>query len=156
MSEDDFPTDGDNSKDGEQAGREHGAGSLRKRVLVYLLTIVVVVAVGELVGVRTLVKYYLNPAVLDSSVIEDRIAALKEEAREQASLETRVLGRGFRSCPDQVGLPADAVSLPDGSARLVVTEVQPANAGEVVDGDGKCPDWIELWNPGDRPFDTRG
>ena len=156
MSEDDFPTDGDNSKDGEQAGREHGAGSLRKRIFVYLLTIVVVVAVGELVGVRTLVKYYLNPAVLDSSVIEDRIAALKEEAREQAGLETRVLGQGFRSRPDQVGLPADAVSLPVGSARLVVTEVQPANAGEVVDGDGKCPDWIELWNPGDRPFDASG
>ncbi len=156
MSDDDFPAEGDNSKAVEQARPEHGAGSQRKRVWACLLTIVVIVATGELVGVRTLVKDYLNPPVLDSSVIEDRIAALKEEAREQASLETRVLGRGFRSSPDQVGLPADAVSLPDGSARLVVTEVQPANAGEVVDGDGKCPDWIELWNPGDRPFDTTG
>jgi hypothetical protein len=38
----------------------------------------------------------------------------------------------------------------------VITEVQACNAGEVIDWDGGCPDRIELWNPGNQPFNATG
>jgi len=41
-------------------------------------------------------------------------------------------------------------------ARLVITEVQPSNAGELLDRDGHCPDWIEFWNPTTKRFDVTG
>ncbi len=156
MSKDDFRSDRGKSELNEKSGRQRRGGAWRKRIATYCLTIVVLVAVGELVGVRDLVRDYLNPPVLDPSVIEGRITALEEEAQERVAPETRILGRGFRTRPNQTGFPSDAVSMPVDSAGLVIAEVQPANAGEVVDGDGKCPDWIELWNPGDRPFDASG
>lgn len=156
MSEDESPSDGDSSGLVRKAARERRSGLIRKRLGAYLLTALIMVAVGELLGVRTLVKNYFDPPVLDSSVIENRIADLKKAAQERVGSETRVLGRGFRSRPEQIELPVDAVSLANQSAALVIAEVQPSNAGEVVDGDGKCPDWIELWNSGDRPLDASG
>ena len=39
---------------------------------------------------------------------------------------------------------------------LVISEVQCANRGELMDLDGHCPDWIELWNASDRPADLSG
>ena len=156
MSEEESPSDKGNAELKDTAARESRSGAIRKRLWAYLFILVVIAGVGELIGVRTLVKDIFHPPVLDPSVIDNRIAILEEEDRERVGLETRVLGRGFRSRPEQEGFPGDAVALPNESARLVIAEVQPSNAGEVVDGDGKCPDWIELWNPGDRPFDASG
>ena len=42
------------------------------------------------------------------------------------------------------------------SRSIRISEVQPSNAGEVVDEDGHCPDWIELWNPSASSFDLTG
>ena len=42
------------------------------------------------------------------------------------------------------------------ASTLVISEVQCANRGELVDLNGHCPDWIELWNASDRPADLSG
>ncbi len=80
MSEDESPSDGDSSGLVRKAARERRSGLIRKRLGAYLLTALIMVAVGELLGVRTLVKNYFDPPVLDSSVIENRIADLKKSS----------------------------------------------------------------------------
>lgn len=40
--------------------------------------------------------------------------------------------------------------------RLLITEVQASNGGELRDSDGECPDWIEFWNPNPERFDLTG
>ena len=45
---------------------------------------------------------------------------------------------------------------PTSLGRLLISEVQPSNAGELQDQDGHCPDWIELWNPTENRFDVTG
>ena len=42
------------------------------------------------------------------------------------------------------------------SGYVVISEVQPSNAGEIVDQSGHCPDWIELWNPAEVNSDLSG
>lgn len=42
------------------------------------------------------------------------------------------------------------------SGTILISEVQPSNAGEIVDQSGHCPDWIELWNPSDEDSDLSG
>ena len=65
----------------------------------------------------------------------------------RGSVET-FLGRlGFVFLPE---------TTPVTSKQLIISEVQPANAGELLDDDGHCPDWIELWNASAEPLEVTG
>jgi hypothetical protein len=43
-----------------------------------------------------------------------------------------------------------------GQGDLLINELQPANHGTVATAQGHHPDWIELYNAGDRPMDLKG
>ena len=47
-----------------------------------------------------------------------------------------------------------AASGSQSSGTLLITEVQPNNRGEILDEEGRAPDWIELWNPTSTRFDA--
>ncbi|MDC3223719.1 CotH kinase family protein [Mariniblastus sp.] len=42
------------------------------------------------------------------------------------------------------------------AGEIWISEVQSSNAGEVVDEEGLCPDWVELWNPSTFSFELTG
>ena len=60
--------------------------------------------------------------------------------------DTTSTGTGLRESSQEIGL----------SGNVVISEIQPSNAGEIVDQSGYCPDWIELWNPSEVDSDLSG
>jgi len=137
--------------------RKSRFASIFKYACIYTCSLVAFLAFVEFSGIRGKVNQYLNLATLDPSVVSTRVASLKNTPRgEGLGQELELLGVNFRTDPRPVHSLGNITSIPNQSARLLVTEIQAANAGEVIDWEGGCPDWIELWNPGDQPFNATG
>ena len=66
------------------------------------------------------------------------------------------MGGNFRTHANTFHSLRTAISVPSSTTRLIIAEVQASNAGEIVDWDDGCPDWIELWNQGNQPFNATG
>ncbi len=126
-----------------------------KYACIYACSLIGFFAFVEFSGIRGMVNQYLNLATLDPSVINTRVASLKNNPLGD-DVEPELLGVNFRTDPRPIQSIRNVTSVPNQSTRLVVTEVQASNAGEVLDWEGGCPDWIELWNPGDQPFNATG
>lgn len=140
----------------DAAAPKRGTASVFKQFCIYAIVLLGIGVTAEYCGVRAFVNRYLNLATLDPTDVTTRLASLKKERRENTVSQPKSLGSNFRTDPKTVHLKTGTPSLPTQSSRLVITEVQASNAGEVVDWDGGCPDWIELWNSGDQPFNATG
>ena len=123
---------------------------------IYACLLIGAVAMVEFGGLRNLAEQHLNLTTHASSLDKPHVASRQDKTRRIVISETNVLGGNFRTHPTPVHSTKDVLSTPSHSARLVIAEVQVANAGEIVDWEGGCPDWIELWNPGEQPFDATG
>ena len=134
---------------------KRGTASAFTKFFIYAIVLLSMATTAEYCGVRAFVSQYLNLATLDPTDVTTRLATLKKERRENA-FQPKPLGSNFRTDPNAVRPKTKAPSVPDQYKSLVITEVQACNAGEVVDWDGGCPDWIELWNPGNQPFNATG
>ena len=133
-----------------------GAASAFKKFCIYATLLSGIAATAEYCGVRGFVDQYLNLATLDAADVKTRLASLKQKHLEHADSQPISLGSHFRTDPNTIHPIVEAASPPTQSIPLVITEVQACNAGEIVDWEGGCPDWIELWNPSEKPFNATG
>ena len=110
----------------------------------------------ELSGIRVLFGQYLNIATLDASAINTRVTSLKYRTKLERESRALPVGGNFRTHANTFHSLRTAISVPSSTTRLIIAEVQASNAGEIVDWDDGCPDWIELWNAGDAPVPLGG
>lgn len=142
----------------ESTGRiapKRGFSSVLKQLCTYAIVLLGLVVTAEFCGARVFIHQYLNLATLDPGDVTTKLASL-EKAHHAAASKPRPLGSNFRTAPNAVLSNSGVTSVPSHFKRLVITEVQACNAGEIIDWEGGCPDWIELWNSGDQPFNATG
>jgi hypothetical protein len=156
MSEIDFHRDDTQPAEFKNHRSNNRGSAIRRHVCVCVLSLLGFLAVAELSGARQRLNRYLNLPTIQTSAVSIAVTSLRNQDRHELLSERMGLGADFRTAPSRAISTAGIATVPGDSARLVITEVQTSNAGEVVDWEGGCPDWIELWNPGDQPFNASG